>query len=114
VAVHVNIAERYGQVKKTVSWLKGKLREATQSTSGGAFPSLPISADGFGKARREAVPFGWISWLILLESSKKLKQTGPKRDRLGNLILLVGIMGQFEWPFCGPILSGQCMILDFF
>jgi hypothetical protein len=55
-----------------------KPREATGSTSRGAFPSLPIRLAGFGEARSAATPFGWFAWLFSLESHRKPKQTPPK------------------------------------
>jgi hypothetical protein len=66
-----------------------KPREATGSTSRGAFPSLPIRLAGFGEARSAATPFGWFAWLFSLESHRKPKQTPPYRGAIWDQMLLV-------------------------
>jgi hypothetical protein len=52
-------------------------REAAGSTSRGAFPSMPVSPDGFDEAQSQRTPFGSVGLLFLLKSSNKPKQTPP-------------------------------------
>jgi hypothetical protein len=68
VAIIRKYSKLNGQMQITVRLLVEKLREAPQSTSKRASPSLPIRCFGFGKATSQSYPFVWICWLLLLES----------------------------------------------
>jgi hypothetical protein len=74
MAVFVNHASEMGNAMYGF----GLHVKAAGSTSIGAFPRVCISDRGFGKAYSEASPFVLFDLLISVESSKKLKQTGPK------------------------------------